>query len=484
MRKTFILLAAVALVAGCVSSQDAQNGAVRFLHAVPDAPRMSLYVNDRLRASGFDYTNGSSYIALPASSPDVRIEALLPAAAEDDSVTVFDEPVPLGVNDEVTLVIVGQYGAQEIVQVPTRTRGVPTGRTRVSFMHASAGAPAVDVYVTDSDAVLAAATPFAAALAYKAWTPQQDIEGGNVRVRVTAAGDPDEVIYDSGTVFFTLEGTLFIALVPSTGPDAIERPLALVFMTGTGAGVVPDDGARANVRVVNASPGAYTLDAFVNETVVDAERQDCDPLTEEEDVLLEACAVPYESVGGFAALEPGTYDVKVQLTGDADVDAKVFGGALTAGVESTLVFTGLVADTATATEVGLLTLLGSRRVATSAQLRLVTISLAAEEAIKGDPTTDRIEIYITEPGADLAEENPDIANLRFGSDTGYTSQLPGDYRITVAKSDTATPDAPPQVLLAQDVTLAGGGIYTLLVTDSVGGVAPLKFLSLEDAPTP
>lgn len=484
MTRTIQILLAAALLAGCVSGQDATNGAVRFLHAVPDAPRMTLYVNDRARATGFDYTNGSAYVALPAGEYDVRIEGLLPAAAEEDSETVFEAPIDLGVNDEVTVVVLGQWDAEEIVQIPTRTRGVPTGQTRVSVLHGSPGIPAVDVYVTDVDAPLASATPFASGLAYKSYTPQAEIEGGNVQVRVTAAGDPDEVIYDSGPVFFTLEGTLLITLVPNGGLDAAIRPLGMVIMTGTGSGAVPDAGSQANVRVANASPGTYTLDAFINETSVDSERQTCDPLTEEEDTLLELCALPYESIGNFTEVEPGTYDVKVQVTGDADVDPKVFAGALAGGGQSTLVFTGLVSDTATATEVGLLTVLGQRRVATSAQLRLVMLSLGAEDAVEGDPTTDRIEIYITEPGADLAEEDPDIANLRFGSDTGYTSQLPDQYQITVAESDTATPDTPPVVLLQETVTLAGGGIYTLLVTDSVGGVVPLRFLSLDDDPTP
>jgi hypothetical protein len=484
MRRILILLLASALAAGCVDSQSATNGAVRFVHAVPDAPRMSLYVNDRLRASGFDYANGSSYVALPARTYDVRIEALLPAAAEEDSTTVFDEPIPLGVNDEVTLVVVGQSGAEEVVQVPSRTRGVPTGKTRLRFFNAAPGVPAVDVYVTEPDAPLAAAAPVASGLAYKAFTPQQDILGGVVQVRVTAPGDPGQVIYDSGEVFFSLESTLLVVVVPSVGLDALERPLALVFMTGTGSGTVPDDGAQASVRVANASPGAYTLDAFVNETSVDSERQECDPLTEEEDTLLEFCAFPYEYIGSFEAIAPGTYDVKVQVTGDPDVDAKVFNGVLAAASEATLVFTGLVSDTATATEVGLLTVLGTRRVATAAQLRIVMLSLAAEDAIEGDPTTDRIEIYITEPGADLAEEDPDVTNLRFGSDTGYTSQLPEDYQLTVAKFDTATPDVPPVVLLTQPLALAAGGVYTLLVTDSPGGVAPLRLLALDDDPAP
>lgn len=484
MRRILALLLATLALGACVSGQDASTGAVRFLNGVPDAPRMNMYVDDRLRATGFDYTNGSSYTAVAAGTYDVRISGILPASEEEDDEEIYSDAIRLDVNDEVTLAVIGASGAEETLQIPSRTRGVPTGKTRVNVLHGSPGVPDIDVYVTEPDATLAASTPFASALGYREWTPQSEITGGNRRIRITTAGDPDDVLFDSGTVFFTLGGTLFLAVLPSTAPDAAQRPVAVTLMTGSGSGVLGDQDSQVNVRTVNASPGAYTLDAFLNDADVDSERQTCDPLTEEEGTLLELCALPYESIGTFATVEPGTYDVKAQITGDADVDAKVFAGVLGAGNQVTLAFTGLVADTATATEVGLLTLISPRRIATVAQLRIITLSLAAEDAIEGDPTTDRIELYVTDPGADLAEEDPDVSNLRFGSDTGYSSLVPGDYDLTIAESDTADTDAPPQPLLTESVTLAAGGVYTLLVVDTVGGVQPLKFLVLDDDPTP
>ena len=70
------LLAACA--AGCVSKQEAHNGAVRFLNAVPDAPLMSLYIDDTLRAGGYDYARASPFTAIRADTYPVRIDELLP----------------------------------------------------------------------------------------------------------------------------------------------------------------------------------------------------------------------------------------------------------------------------------------------------------------------------------------------------------------------------------------------------------------------
>jgi hypothetical protein len=482
-------LATAAILAGCVSGQDATNGSIRFMNAVPDSPRMSLYINDNVRAANYDFSMGSPYIALGARTYDVTINQLLPDTDQDtdddpDLRPVFDESLAVGVNAETTLVVVGQYGAEEVVQIPTRTTAVPIGQTRLQFVHAAAGAPALDAYVTAPDAPIDVNTePFVAGLAYKATTPQQDITGGSLRVALTAPGTPGTILFDSGTLFFTPEGTLLIAVVPNVGPDAATRPYALVIMTGSGATTVNDEDLTTSVRFVNASPGTYTLDAFVNDTEVDnTARQTCDPLTNEENTLEEICAMPFEYVGPFLSLEPATYDIKVQRTDDADLPARTNTGTFVANAQATLIYTGLIADTATDTAVGLNTVTGTRRVAPFAQLRIVNGSVAAANLVSGDPTTDRIELYITEVGAPLADEDPDFAGLRVGSDTGYLSQAVGQHQLTVAESDTATPEVPPTVLLTQTVDFAAGGIYTLVIVDSVGGVTPLSFLSLDDDP--
>jgi hypothetical protein len=119
-------------------------------------------------------------------------------------------------------------------------------------------------------------------------------------------------------------------------------------------------------------------------------------------------------------------------------------------------------------------------VATAAQLRLVDASIAADAAVAGDPTTDRLEIYITEACASLDGEDPDFFSLVQGSDTGLRQYVAGDYQLTFARTDTAQAAPVPEVLLSKRVSLAGGGIYTLVIADSTGGVQPLKFLSLDD----
>lgn len=489
MKRTGLVVLLALGAGGCVSGDSASSGAVRVLHAVADAPRMSLYVDDKLKAGNFDYRSGSTYLAYPAGEYDLRLAERLPPDGDPDNDpderTIFNAPVSFGVNDEVTLVVVGSAASQteEVLQIPTRTRGVPTGKTRLQVVHASTGTAPVDVYVIDEDALVTASTPFAAGLAYKAWTPQSDITGGDARIVVTAAGNPAAVLLDTGPLFLVLEGTMLVAVVANTGLEAAEHPLSLTMLTGTAAGSVFDQDTRANLRVVNASPGSYAIDAFLNETSVDdTARQACVPPAPDGDTLLAKCALTYGTVGAYDALDPGNYDLKLQQADPATVTARSFVVGPGPGAEQTTLVTGLIEATDTTTDVTLQSFAGTRRVATAAQLRLVDVSLAGDVAVAGDPTTDRLEIYVTPACASLVDEDPDFTGMLKGADTGYVSYTAGDYQVTIAESDTATPDAAPVVLLSRRVTLAAGGVYALAIADSVGGVQPLQYLSLDDDP--
>ena len=279
--KRIACLALGLLTAACVSKQSAHNGALRFLNAVPDGPRMSMTVDGTLRAAGYDFGAGTPFIPLTAGTYNVNIYELLPAAADPATKTIFDSSPDLGVNDELNMIVVGEESANtvEVLQVPTITKGVPTGQTRVQFVHAAVGAPAFDAYLVAPDAQITASAPVAAGLAYKAWGEQLNVNSGNARIVLTAPGAPATILFDSGTIFLPLQRSLLLAMIPSLGPSAATRPFSLVLWSGGGSVTAQDITAQAEFRLVNASPGSYDLDVFLNATsVVATDRQVCDPL--------------------------------------------------------------------------------------------------------------------------------------------------------------------------------------------------------------
>lgn len=482
-----ILVAWSVFAAACVSGSDPSNGAVRMLHAVADGPRMNLLIDEELRLAGIEFSGGSAFVTSSAGERRVRIEEVLPASGAATTDTIFDQTLSLAVNDELTLIVAGMAasGSEEVIEVRNRTRGVPFGKARVQVVHAAAGGPAVDVYITALDTVLSAVAPVAPALGYKAATEQVEMSGGGARVALTAVNDPTTVLYDSGPIFLNLESSLLLALVPDTAVAGSTSPFSLVVMSGTASVAVPDRNTGSQVRVVNAAPVAYGLDVIVNQTSVPGGvRQECDPGTTESGTVLEFCATSFTSIGSFAAIAAGSYNVNIQRTGADAVAAQTLGGSFRAGVPESLVLTGITDEAATQTRQGMLTLGGTRRNAVAAQLRVVSASLAADAAIAGDPATDRLELYITAPGADLAAENPDFVNFQIGGDTNYLSLAAGGYQLALARRDTAVSGAVPEVLYTRELTLTGGGLYTLVIADSLGGVLPLQALSLDDNPGP
>jgi hypothetical protein len=488
MKRMVVPVLAAIVAAGCVSGTDPSSGAIRVLNAVIDSAPLDLRIDGELQLAGIDYAAATPFVADRAGEYQITLEEVQIPGATPVTETVYDQPVSLAVNDQVTLVVVGSAGAgtREIVEIRTRTEAPPAGTARFQFLHAVAGAAPLDVYVIEPDALVSASTPVVSGLAYKASTEPTLRDVGEARIVVTDAGNPAAVRFESGEIRFSLGSESLFALVESPGPDAGSRPVVVVNVTPSGAIGIADRNAQAAVRAVNAAPGAYSLDAFVNETSVDPdERQACDPSSTETDTLLELCALSFPAVTPYSLLAPGNYAIKLQKTAADAVAAQSLSAVLANLASTTLVIAGLTSDTATAAEQGLLNFVSGRRIAANARLRTVDASLAADAAVAGEPTTDRLEIYITAPGVPLADETPDFINLRLGSDTGYVSLAAGSYQLRLARRDTAAAaGTEPQVLYSRDLVLAAGGIYTLVLIDSVGGVQPLQSLSIEDDPTP
>lgn len=483
-------LAGLAVLAGaCVNSQNAHNGAIRIVNAGPDVLPIRLLLDDEIRASSYAFGNGSGFVATHADTYQVKVQELLPAAADPNTEDLVDESVELQINQEVTYVVVGEEGAGslQVLQILDTTTGVPLGKTRLQFLHAAVGGPDFDVYVTAPDAVLTASAPFASGKSYTTWTDQQEVTPGNSQIVLTAPGDPTTILFQSSTLYLPPQADLLIVVIPNPSFAAHPgRPFALTLLSGTGSTLVQDKDAQSELRVVNASPGSYSLDVFLDSTNVDGTaRQTCDPLTTEEGTYLELCALPFESIGPYNTVDPsGSYQLKFQKTGDDAVAAQNVVYSFVAGGGSTAVLTGLIDDSATTTTIGVHSVSNARPAAEAAQLRIVDASLAADQAVAGDPSTDRLDLYITAPDASLADEAPDFVGFTLGSDTGYLYEVAGNYKVTLVKVDSATPEVAPVELASLQVAIANDGIYTLLIVDSTGGVEPLQFLSIDDDPTP
>jgi hypothetical protein len=88
-----------------------------------------------------------------------------------------------------------------------------------------------------------------------------------------------------------------------------------------------------------------------------------------------------------------------------------------------------------------------------------------------------VSVYITAPGADITAATPLVPLLPFGLASDYVQIAPGTYRVRVTRAGS-----PSEVLVdVGNVTLSGGAVRTVLVTDAPGGGLPTGLSVIVDA---
>jgi hypothetical protein len=87
-----------------------------------------------------------------------------------------------------------------------------------------------------------------------------------------------------------------------------------------------------------------------------------------------------------------------------------------------------------------------------------------------------VSVYVTSPTSDLASATPVVSVLAFGAASPYVTVAPGTYRIRLTPAG-----APGTVLLdSGSITVGGGSVRTLLLTDAPGGGPPTTLSIVPD----
>lgn len=265
---------------------------------------------------------------------------------------------------------------------------------------------------------------------------------GDYQIRVTVAGDPSAVAFDSGTITLTDGANLLVTAVENTTAGA--APVSLVLMDGTGSAELLDAETPADLRVVHASPDAPTVDVVVNDDFAN-------PLVP---------GLSFPDATPFVSVPPDTYNVKVTDTATQGVIAIDADLTLDAGIR----YNVLAVDVLANIEV-LVAADDPRPVATEAKVRVIHAS----------PTAQDVDIYVTAPGADITGIEPTLPAVPFKANTGFLSLTPDTYDVTVTAAGSKTPAIGPL-----EITITAGGVYTAIARDAAGGGAPLDLILLDD----
>jgi hypothetical protein len=179
-----------------------RQGALRFVNAVVDASPLTASLSGSTAGTvAYGQATGLQSVLVG----DYTLAMLGPAVDGGLRVAVPVQQQRLTQDDEITVIATGTVAAPQALLL--RNVEFLFGITdlnfskepEIQFIHVAGSRGALDYYLTDAAADLAAATPDAT-LSGMQFTAVRDVPASqNYRLRVTVAGDRGQVVFDSGT---------------------------------------------------------------------------------------------------------------------------------------------------------------------------------------------------------------------------------------------------------------------------------------------
>jgi hypothetical protein len=140
---------------------------------------------------------------------------------------------------------------------------VPTSTARVRFFNATTDTGALDIYIGAANIDLGSAQPNQGALNSGGLSGFRDVAAGTQRLRVTGAGDPNDVRLDIPN--FTIEGRKIATLVLTAGAGGILVNGTLIEQRGP---VTTLKNANARVRMVASVANAGNISASLGSSTL------------------------------------------------------------------------------------------------------------------------------------------------------------------------------------------------------------------------
>lgn len=474
-----VVAASAILLSGCGGGSDddvvvvpEKKSSLRVIHASTDAPAVNLNVNGTAFAAvqGLGYAEATSVLSVPAATYSVSVDAVLPGDSAAQVVAPVDLTLPQ--DETVNVVAIGLAGgagdeALAPVVVTTPDARVAADQTRVQVVHASVAAEqalsgGVSVYVTAPGADLAAATPLTTFNLRDATDPVT-VAAGDYQIRITPAGTPGTVVFDSGTIALPGGADLMVLAVDSTGPGA---PVRLLVSTGDADSdfLISDKDAAADLRVVHAASGVGAAEVFAASASLSL------ATTEVIDSILFAAS---ESLTDLAPANDYVLSVNQDGAGAVGAPISATDVSLSGATYYTVLAAGDLPGMGSPDLFPILATDDRRSVATEARVR----------AIHAASTAGTVDVFVTPTGdvtvasIELGEVAPTISTFEVADVTGYLSLAAGDYDVRVGVPDGV---GGYSVAIDETYSLANGDVVTLVAHNPDASVPQFGFIVLAD----
>ncbi len=185
MRKLFVLLAAVALLAVPASASAQDDGTVTVVHGVPGLD-VDVWVNGEATLPGFTFGTVSDALTLPAGDYDIEVYAAGTEPEGNDPAIADTVTLPAGANASIVAHLDADGNPMLSVFV-NDTSTIDAGNGRVTARH-TAAAPAVDIWAGD------------APLFENVSNPQEgvvDVPADTYPVSIVPTGETEPVVFET-----------------------------------------------------------------------------------------------------------------------------------------------------------------------------------------------------------------------------------------------------------------------------------------------
>ena len=255
-------LASTLWLAACGGGSSGSGGGsatVRALNVVSDLPSADIYIGGTKQFSAVANDAVTANITVDANTYSVNVNAAADAAA------LLTGSYALSKDKHYTAIVWGRQTALRLTTLPEDedAAGITAGNTRLRFFNATVDTGSLDVFVTAATVDLGDATPTQGSLTTGTLGGFRDLSAGTYRLRVTGAGDPNDVRLDIPSI--TLPTGVYTTLMLTAGGGGVLVNGTLVQQQ---AGVTALKNTNARVRLVASAPSAGNVGATLGTTTL------------------------------------------------------------------------------------------------------------------------------------------------------------------------------------------------------------------------
>ncbi|TJZ71046.1 DUF4397 domain-containing protein [Chitiniphilus eburneus] len=228
LKLLLLATATVSVLSACGGSDDdlddrlnIADPKLRFVHAVPAGPNVTLYRNGNVEADATDvgYKYASKYYDIGEGNAALDLKTV------DGATTLGSNAFDAQRGHKYTSVaLIGDGKADLLLIDDPYNKGITSDNARVRVVNAAFNAQNVDVYLTDPGVDLATQTARFVAVPYKTAKPDsgsdsEEMEGQTYQIRITEAGTQNVIF--SATTDLPANADWLLLVVPADGIGAL-----------------------------------------------------------------------------------------------------------------------------------------------------------------------------------------------------------------------------------------------------------------------